>query len=264
MFRANFNAKLKQRLAPGGCMAQFCAACGNTITADDKFCRVCGRVAPAGPAATSAGGATTALGGVQTSGKAVGSLICGLLFFIPFLFVVAIVLGHLALSEIRKSAGRLKGEGIAIAGLVLGYMWIVGIPIILIVAAIAIPNLLRAKMAANESSAVASVRTLQAAENTYSAAHPAQGYTCSLSDLAAGTSISGPLATGQMSGYAFELTGCSAETEGGSNVKYQIVAYPLRVNQTGVRAFCSNESAEIKVDSGGSARACLESGRALE
>jgi len=174
------------------------------------------------------------------------------------------VLGHLALSEIRKSAGCLKGEGIAIAGLVLGYMWIVGIPIILIVAAIAIPNLLRAKMATNESSAVASVRTLQAAENTYSAARPAQGYTCSLSDLAAGTSISGPLATGQKSGYAFALTGSSAETEGASNVKYQIVAYPLRGNQTGVRAFCSDESAAIKVDSGGSARACLESGSALE
>jgi type IV pilus assembly protein PilA len=244
-------------------MAQLCEACGNTMTADDKFCRVCGRVARAGSAATSAGTAAP-LGNAQTSGKAVGSLICGLVFFVPFLFVVAIVLGHLALSEIRKSAGRLKGEGIAIAGLVLGYLWIAGIPIILIVAAIAIPNLLRAKMAANESSAVASVRTLQTAENTYVAAHSAQGYTCSLSDLASGASISGPLAAGQMSGYAFELTGCSAETEGGPNVKYQIVAYPLRVNQTGVRAFCSDESAVIKVDSAGSARACLESGNALE
>jgi type II secretory pathway pseudopilin PulG len=244
-------------------MAQFCAACGNSLTADDKFCRVCGRVASAGTAVTPAVGTASFPGSAETSGKAILSLICGLLFFIPFLFIAAIVLGHLALSEIRKSTGRLKGEGIAIAGLVLGYMWIVGIPIILIVAAIAIPNLLRAKMAANESSAVASVRTLQAAENTYSAAHPAQGYTCSLSDLAA-ESINGPLATGQKSGYAFELTGCSAETEGGSNTKYQIVAYPLRVNQTGVRAFCSDESAAIKVDSGGSARACLENGSALQ
>src|SRR5579864_6074501 len=56
MFRANFSAKLKPSLAPGGCMAQLCEACGNTMTADDKFCRVCGRVAPAGSAATSAGG----------------------------------------------------------------------------------------------------------------------------------------------------------------------------------------------------------------
>ena len=130
-------------------------------------------------------------------GKAVVSLICGLLFFIPLLFIVAIVFGHLALSEIRKSAGRLKGEGLAIAGLVLGYLWIVGIPILLIVAAIAIPNLLRARMAANESSAVASVRTLVAAEAAYASAHPEQGYTCFLSDLATAQANANSLAVAQ-------------------------------------------------------------------
>lgn len=245
-------------------MAQFCAACGNSLTADDKFCRVCGRAASAGTAVTPAVGTATPPASAETSGKAILSLICGLLFFIPFLFIVAIVLGHLALSEIRKSAGRLKGEGIAIAGLVLGYVGIVGIPLILIVAAIAIPNLLRARMAANESSAIASVRTLEAAEVTYAAAHPDQGYTCSLSDLADAASIKGPVATGQKNGYVFELTGCSAATEGGPNVKYQVVAYPLRVNQTGVRAFCSDESAAVQVDSGGSARGCMEKGSALQ
>ncbi len=158
----------------------------------------------------------------------------------------------------------LKGEGIAMAGLVLGYIWIAGFPIILIVAAIAIPNLLRARIATNEASAVGSVRTLVTAEVTYAAAHPTQGYTCSLSDLAEAASIKGPLATGQKNGYVFELTECSAGTEGGANVKYQVVAYPLRVNQTGVRAFCSDESAGIKVDSGGSARGCVENGSALQ
>ena len=244
-------------------MAQFCAACGNPLTADDKFCRVCGRVVSVGSAVPPAVGTAASLGGTETSGKAIGSLICGLLFFIPFLFVVAIVLGHLALSEIRKSAGRLKGEGIAIAGLVLGYLGIVGIPIVLIIAAIAIPNLLRARITANESSAIGTVRTLEVAEIAYAAAHPVQGYTCSLSDLADATSIKGGLAAGQKNGYVFELQGCSAETEGGPNVKYQVLAYPLRVNQTGVRAFCSDESAAIKVDSGGSARGCLENGSAL-
>jgi type II secretory pathway pseudopilin PulG len=213
---------------------------------------------------TPAAGTATSPASAETSGKAILSLICGLLFFIPFLFIAAIVLGHLALSEIRKSAGRLRGEGIAIAGLVLGYIEIAGIPLLLIVAAIAIPNLLRARMAANESSAIASVRTLEAAEVTYAGAHPEQGYTCSLSDLADAASIKGPLATGQKNGYVFELTGCSPATEGGPNVKYQVMAYPLRVNQTGVRAFCSDESATIKADSGGSARGCMENGSALK
>ncbi len=245
-------------------MAQFCEACGNTLAADDKFCRVCGRAAQAAVAAPSAIGTPPPPGTVETSVKAILSLVCGLLFFIPFLFIAAIVFGHLALSEIRKSAGRLKGEGIAIAGLVLGYIEIAGIPFLLIIAAIAIPNLLRARMAANESSAVSSVSTLNVAEINYVTAHPAQGYTCSLSDLSDAGSIKGPLATGQKNGYAFELTGCAPATDGGPNVKYQVVAYPVRVHQTGRRAFCSDESATIKVDSGGSAQTCLENGTPLQ
>jgi hypothetical protein len=73
------------------------------------------------------------------------ALSAGLLFSVPFAFVAAVIFGHLGLSEIRKSAGRLKGDGLAIAGLVLGYMWVVSIPIILIIAAIAIPNVMRAR-----------------------------------------------------------------------------------------------------------------------
>jgi type IV pilus assembly protein PilA len=260
MFRANFITKLKRSLRARRVMAQFCEACGNSLAADDKFCRNCGR---ATPGALSVAASTASTATVETSTKAILSLISGLLFFIPFLFIAAIVFGHLALSEIRKSAGRLKGEGIAIAGLVLGYIEIAGIPFILIIAAIAIPNLLRARMTTNESSAVASVRMLNVAEVTYRAAHPAQGYTCSLSDLADALPRKGPLASGQRNGYAFELTGCAPETDGGPNVRYQVVAYPVRVRQTGVRAFCSDESATIKVDSGGSARGCVDGGNLL-
>lgn len=96
-------------------MALFCSVCGNSMTADDKFCRVCGRIASADSAVPTSSGAP---GIEKTSGKAIASLVCGLLFFIPFLFVAAVVFGHMALSEIRKSGGRLKGEGLAIAGLV--------------------------------------------------------------------------------------------------------------------------------------------------
>jgi hypothetical protein len=80
---------------------------------------------------------------------------------------VAIVLGHMSLSDIKRTAGRLKGEGLAITGLVLGYLGIVAVPLVLIVAAIAIPNLLRAKIAANESSAMASVRNVVSFETSY-------------------------------------------------------------------------------------------------
>jgi type IV pilus assembly protein PilA len=243
-------------------MASFCVGCGNSMTPEDKFCRVCGLQPSASSAVTAALSAPAT--GSETSGKAIVSLICGLLFFVPLLFIAAIVFGHLALSEIHKSAGRLKGTGFAITGLVLGYLWILITPIFLIIAAIAIPNLLRARIAANESSSVGSVRVLNVAEINYAASHPSQGYTCSLSDLAQANLIANPLATGQKNGYVFQLTDCSAGTEGGPNVKYQVVAYPLRVNQTGGRAFCSDESGVIKADYSGSERRCVENGVALQ
>src|SRR6266851_5315564 len=58
------------------------------------------------------------------------------------------------------------------------------VAIILIIAAIAIPNLLRSRMAANEASAVGSIRTINTASVTYSTTYPAQGYPVSLTQLA--------------------------------------------------------------------------------
>ena len=244
-------------------MSTFCMRCGSSIDDQDQFCRKCGAQAsalaepasvmrriPAGPA--------------QTSGKAIASLVCGLLFFVPFAFVAAVILGHLGLSEIRKSAGRLKGDALAIAGLVLGYMWVVSIPIILIIAAIAIPNLLRARMAANESAAAASVRTILTAQMSYSESHPESGYACSLSALGDAQMIGSDLASGQKSGYRFEIRGCEAETPGVRNRKYQVAAFPITANQTGNRSFCSDESAVIKQYSGGSAQNCLDSGIVMQ
>src|SRR5260370_753259 len=57
------------------------------------------------------------------------------------------------------------------------------VAIILIIAAIAIPNLLRAKMAANESSAVGSLRTINTAEVSYATAYPDIGYSAALTNL---------------------------------------------------------------------------------
>ncbi|HET6181506.1 MAG TPA: DUF4190 domain-containing protein [Candidatus Sulfotelmatobacter sp.] len=244
-------------------MSSFCAACGNTVADGDRFCRICGRDAfgAAAVAVVGSGGTPMApTAPAETSGKAIISLVCGLLLFIPLAFIAAIVFGHLALSEIRKSAGRLKGEGMAIAGLVLGYVWIAGIPIILITAAIAIPNLLRARMAADESSAVASVRRINVAEVDYSATHPNVGFTCSLSDLSG--EIDGVLVSGQKNGYVFQLSGCTA-AEGELILKYHVVAYPIDQNVTGRRAFCSDETAVVRAHSSGSPQGCMENGAVL-
>ena len=57
------------------------------------------------------------------------------------------------------------------------------VAIILIIAAIAIPNLLRARIAANEASAVASTRTLNTAQISYNSAYPTVGYSSTLANL---------------------------------------------------------------------------------
>src|SRR5258708_7322646 len=61
------------------------------------------------------------------------------------------------------------------------------VAIILIIAAIAIPNLLRARVAANESSAVGNLRTLNTAEVSYITAYPTTGYAGTLGDMAGAT-----------------------------------------------------------------------------
>jgi type II secretory pathway pseudopilin PulG len=106
---------------------------------------------------------------VRTDGKAIGSLVCGLLSLFCFSILTgipAVILGHLSRSSIRNSMGRLKGEGMALAGLILGYISIALIPIVLIIASISIPSLLRARQAANEAGAIANLRTINSAEAT--------------------------------------------------------------------------------------------------
>jgi type IV pilus assembly protein PilA len=241
----------------------FCAGCGNNVAAGERFCRVCGKEVPASAGITPAVEMAAVGAPAETSGKAIASLVCGLFLFAFPLSVLAIIFGHLSLSEIRKSAGRLKGEGMAIAGLVLGYLGVAGIPVILIIAAIAIPNLMRARIAANEASAISVVRTLVVAEAGYSSIHPEAGYTCTLSDLSGAGLIDASLAGGQKNGYTFELQGCSASAESVANVKYRVVAYPLTRNQSGMRAFCSDESGVVKTDGKGSPQDCVENGSPL-
>jgi len=165
----------------------FCALCGADNPNDGQFCGKCGSVLQGQrgmppPGANFEALATPYVGPTQTSGKAIASLVCGIfLFFFPTA-IAAIILGHLSHSDIRKARGRLTGHGLATAGLVLGYMGIAVIPVVLILAAIAIPNLLRARMAANEASAVGSLRTIVTAEISYQDEY-SNGYAPSLESL---------------------------------------------------------------------------------
>jgi prepilin-type N-terminal cleavage/methylation domain-containing protein len=132
------------------------------------------------------------------------------------------------------------------------------VAIILIIAAIAIPNLLRARIAANEASAVSAVRTINTAEVTYSTSFPTKGYADALANLggatpctpaiATGCLIDSVLGAGNKSGYTFAATGANAVN--GVNTTYTAGAAPVTFNQSGVRNFCSNEDGVLRFDPG--------------
>jgi type IV pilus assembly protein PilA len=201
----------------------------------------------------------------QTSGKATASLISGIAAYViaPFIgAIVAVVLGHLGLSEIKKSAGRLKGDGLAIAGLVLGYVQVAGLPFILIIAAIAIPNLIRSRMAANEASAVGSLRTITTGEIAYASVCPRIGFAASLAELGPNGStcpdgknqIDDRLALGIKNGYRFtpgtaNFSGQTPESSFGWNADPISSATGTRhffVDQTGVIRYTMAEQANAE------------------
>jgi type II secretory pathway pseudopilin PulG len=108
----------------------------------------------------------------QTSGMAIASMICGILGLLLWLpCIPAIILGHLGLSAIKKSAGALGGKGMAVAGLVMGYLMIALIPIIAILAAIAIPAFTQAQTRANEMKAVNNARQIVIGMKQYAVDH---------------------------------------------------------------------------------------------
>jgi prepilin-type N-terminal cleavage/methylation domain-containing protein len=141
------------------------------------------------------------------------------------------------------------------------------VAIILIIAAIAIPNLMRARMAANETSAVESIRTVNTGEITYNSTYSTVGYATALSNLGGTSGVpcvassataciidtvlsnnGNPVNTGK-SGYLF-TTG-TGTVSNGLNVGYTILAVPMTANTTGVRAFCAEQDAIVRVDPAG-------------
>jgi type IV pilus assembly protein PilA len=126
------------------------------------------------------------------------------------------------------------------------------VAIILIIAAIAVPSYLHARIEANESSAVGSVRTVNSAEIAFNSAYPTVGFASSLTALG-GTSCAPPSATsaciidtllagGLKSGYTFSITGAS----GTPNASYQFIATPSVWDVSGIRYFCSFQDAVVR------------------
>jgi len=121
------------------------------------------------------------------------------------------------------------------------------VAIILIIAAIAIPNLLRSRIAANEASAVGSIRTINTAEVTFASTYPDVGFAALASLGGSGGTSTGAglldsvLAGGTKSGYSFTTT----VTGGTPSTQYTVVGDPVSA-QTGQRHFFSDQSGVIR------------------
>ena len=116
------------------------------------------------------------------------------------------------------------------------------VAIIAVIAAIAIPNLLRSRISANESAAIGACRTLTTAQTQYHSA--TGGYAGAIADLynagdPAQQYIDATLATGTKQGYTFAVT--SADTL----VEWDGTAAPLKAGKSGVRTFLVDESGII-------------------
>jgi prepilin-type N-terminal cleavage/methylation domain-containing protein len=138
------------------------------------------------------------------------------------------------------------------------------VAIILIIAAIAIPNLMRARMAANDSSAAASVRSINTGEIAYFSTYPTIGYPLTIAPLGGASPCTPGIATACLidnglatalagsngkSGYYFNATG-SASAGSPINDEFFTTGTPLS-NTLGTRAYCSIQDAVVRIQPAG-------------
>ncbi len=121
------------------------------------------------------------------------------------------------------------------------------VAVIVLLAGIAIPGLLRSRVTANEAAAVASLKTISWAATTYRAQNPS--FPTNISDLATAVPayVDTVLGSGVKQGYTFNLTGST-------NV-YNVTAAPITPNVTGVRTFYVDAGGVIRASSNGTADA---------
>lgn len=184
----------------------------------------------------------------KRKGYAVASLVIGILGFFTFgiLFIGTVIgtsLGIAALTKHNKQPNVYGGKGLAITGIVLNLAALCMIVPLGIISAIAIPNLLASRRAANEASAISTLRKIGMAEATYASTVGQGGYG-NLTQLVNAGMLDATMSVGTRNGYAFTITAV------GGN--FEVRAMPLTPGH-GNRSFytCASDGGEIHVGVGG-------------
>jgi prepilin-type N-terminal cleavage/methylation domain-containing protein len=121
------------------------------------------------------------------------------------------------------------------------------VAVIVIIAAIAVPNLVESKKVANEGSAIASIRTLTTTQQVYANTVGAGKFADTLAVLQGAKLLDSVLASGTKDGYIFNM----ASIDGGSD--FTVTAVPQVIGKTGYRGFYSDATAVIRYSLDGSA-----------
>lgn len=179
------------------------------------------------------------------SGLSIFALVLGIINFctLGLLGVGAIVgsiVGWVAMTRAKREPRLYGGHGLAIAGFVMSIVSLVSIVPIAIIAAIAIPNLLASRRAANEGSAIYSLRQVAAAEATYQAKF---GKYATLDELAEQKLIDPRIATGSRNGYNFAVELTTDDEEFGG---FAVTGVPITYRNTGNRSFYIDETQVIR------------------
>jgi competence protein ComGC len=111
----------------------------------------------------------------RTAPLAIWSLVLGILSLTCFALlsgIPAVICGHLARSRVKASNGALQGNGLALAGLITGYLGIAySLLVIPMLLAIAIPNFVKARGQAQKAACVMNLRAIEGASATWALEH---------------------------------------------------------------------------------------------
>jgi type IV pilus assembly protein PilA len=237
-----------------------CPKCGFVGWPDAEFCKKCGAAmlsAPVDMAHAPAGNFTPSYSPYNVSpqaqlktGLAVASLVIGILNLLLFgIFVLpavaGIIMSAIALNKIQQYPHEYGGKSLAIGGLVTNIVAAVFLVPVMIIASIAIPNLLASRRAANEGSAMKSLVRIHSAEVTYEST-VGNGHFGTLDDLKIQSLIASDFANEARYGYRFRVE--VIESAGSGNAGFHAIAVPTEYGSSGVRSFFIDETGVLRAE----------------
>jgi type II secretory pathway pseudopilin PulG len=226
-----------------------CVACGFVGWSDVENCKACGAPLNQQPAHVLSTAPVYNTHYEQQEGEqkglAIFGLVLGIISFLSFsLFIVGAIVGIVvstrAMGRVKREPWQYGGRGLAIAGLVLSIVSLTSVIPILLIAAISIPNLMASYRAANEGSAIHSLRQIASAQAVYQSTTSKYA---NLEELAEKGLIDPKLGSGTKNGYKFtvELTTDEENVAG-----FAAVGVPETYRSSGIRSFYTDETSVIR------------------